>query len=93
MIKNQQKHFTLEEVQSLDYKGLYDCYTTPSETKRDIFSSWYDTLSQLYEIVSYGVKSYNCNFITLHTLVKTSNNDYKYIVITPNTRRYYEVIA
>lgn len=86
-------------VNNFGYAGrtLYDCYTRPSKTKEEIYKHWMTWFNELkteevdweytYRI---GVKSYNCNFFSLHAYFKYMGSWY-YVEITAHHNRAWKL--
>lgn len=83
---------------SLDgYKSINDCYSNPSQIKRNVYAWWRSYFASLDNCLGIsfkqfcGVKSYNCNFFTLQAIVTWWEEDY-IMEITPFHNRIIKVV-
>lgn len=77
-------------------KSIYQCYDRPSQTKVYIFNKWYDILKSdtNYDILDYGIISYNCNFIILGAFIKSNiDNKYYFVDIRPSGNNTIERVV
>lgn len=74
------------------FLSLNQCYNNCSGRKWEIYQYYYDMLCNNCEsVLSYGVKSYNCNFIVLNALIEKDNILY-YVLITPAHNYIMEIV-
>lgn len=80
-----------EDLKDKTFKGLYECYDRPSDTKTRIYVEWSSRIYDLGNMLKFGISSYNVNMFTLHSILKVDNKIY-YIYITKTRQEVYEVI-
>ena len=79
------------EVLRKDYNDIFNCYQKCSGKKYEVFTYYYNLLdSGSDEILQYGINSYNCNIITLHSIINIDYQKY-YIYITPTKNLIWKV--
>ena len=69
-------------------RGLYDCYSRPSDTKIEIWEQW---KRWFFDMDSYDVwvESYNTNFFTIAGTIEWKGGKY-FIYITPAHNRMWK---
>lgn len=84
------KPMTALELPTIFCRDVSDVYANPSVTKLNIFNEWSNWF--LNNDGYCGVKTYNCNFFTIHGIVedKTTGKSY-YCYITYAHNRAYEI--
>lgn len=89
------EYFTLKNeivnynnIKELEYKSLNQCYVHCSNLKECIFNYWNNKLFS--NSIAYGIKNYNSNMITLHSILMINNKLY-YAYITKSNNYLYEV--
>ena len=83
------KNLTLSYYE--DYKTLRQCYGKWSDAKENVYNHYRDLLVKNTDsVISYGIKSYNANIITLHAKVE-KDNKILYLYITPSHNWYNEI--
>lgn len=81
----------MQDLKDLRFDKLESCYNRPSQAKINIYNTWYNTIANNSDILSFGVGSYNCNIFTINAIIKLHNKNY-YLHITPTRNECYEVI-
>lgn len=54
-----------EELTRTSYKGLFDCYNSPSKTKQEVIKEWDNIMGDLSIIENCGILSFNSQMFTL----------------------------
>lgn len=74
-----------------NFKTLEECYSNCSTRKRGIYYSIVNEIQDKnFELINYGVASYNCNFFTFEALVRSNGKTY-YLYITYANNYYTEI--
>lgn len=82
---------SMEQGYYTQFKRLEDCYTKCSDAKKSVYNYYFNLLKNNADYIeSYGVRSYNCNFINLHSIVEKNNKKY-YLLITPSHNYFREI--
>lgn len=79
--------------QMYDFKSLNQCFNRWSDAKDFIYYKYERMLRENtdnFNFLYYGIKSYNCNIITLHAIVEKNGKKY-YLYITPSYNYYEEI--
>lgn len=79
-----------EDLKYKSFKGLYECYNRPSDTKTRIYIEWSSRIYDLGNMLKFGINGYNCHMFTLHSILKVDTKDY-YIYITKTRQEIYEI--
>ena len=80
-----------QDLKDLKFDRLESCYNRPSQAKISIYHTWYNTIANDSDILSFGVGSYNCNIFTINSIIKLHNKKY-YLHITPTKNECYQVV-
>lgn len=81
---------TMHAIPSISRRTIWDCYSNPSDTKEEIYEDWKRWFIKDCDSLSFGVKSYNCNFFTIEGLITVDDQMY-YIYITRAHNRAYPI--
>ena len=76
------------DIKKMEFKTLEQCYNKCSYYKYKVFNYWNNILNTS---VAYGIRSYNANMITLHSVIVINNKLY-YAYITKSYNNLYEVV-
>lgn len=71
-----------EELTRASYKGLLECYKSPSQCKQRVFREWQEEIDKLCWIENCGILSFNSQMFTLGFIFNYDGN-IAYAKITP----------